>query len=189
MGADLNRHPPGRLAHGSEQRQSAHRIRHRFIGNRDGAGFHQGLGRHRFRRQVQIGKKDLALAKEGKFLRLRLLHLDDHFRLAEDLSGVRRDLRADVLVGNIFEPASHPGARLHNHLVPVVDKLANACRHEADAMLLDFNFLRNADPHGPSPLNQRHPIADPGRRRIQSSKKRPGSAAAVVSRKKVIQSV
>jgi hypothetical protein len=45
------------------------------------------MGLRGVRREMQIGKQDLAFAQPHPFGSLRLLHLHDHVRLDEDLVG------------------------------------------------------------------------------------------------------
>ena len=91
MGADLDRHPPGDLAHRLQQRQRAVIGGHRLIGDAGRARRDQALGLLGIGREVEIGEEQVARLEQGDLLRLRLLHLHDHVGCGEDLGGAGRD--------------------------------------------------------------------------------------------------
>ena len=70
---------------------------------------------------------------------------------ANTSSAEARDLRADALIIRVGEADAVGRAGLHEHLVARFDQFAHRRRHEADAVLMDLDFLRNADTHDDSP--------------------------------------
>ena len=147
MRAGLDGHAAGDLAHRRQQRQAAAHARHRLVGDRRDARGHQGLGLLGVGRQVQIGEERLALAQHGAFLRLGLLHLDDQVGRGEDLGSGGEHLGASPRVVLVGEALAGGGVMLHEHLVPVLHRLAHAGRRHADAILVDLDLLRHADAH------------------------------------------
>ena len=103
VGAGLDRHPAGDLAHRREQRQSAAFVGDRLVGDGDAAGLEQPLRLGRVRREVEVGEQDLALAQHPDLGRLRLLDLDHQLGSAEHGRGVRHDLGAGGLIVRVVE--------------------------------------------------------------------------------------
>ncbi len=84
-GTGLNGHTAGNLRHGRQQRQTAGRVRHGFIGDAGCPGCKQVPGLGRIRRQMQIGKQRLPWTQALPLLGLRLLDLDDQVAVTENL--------------------------------------------------------------------------------------------------------
>ena len=147
MRAGLDGHAAGNLAHRRQQRQAAAHARHRLVGDGRDARGHQRLGLLGVGRQVQIGKERLALAQHGAFGGLRLLHLHDEIGLGEHLRSRAEHLGTGPRVVLVGEALAGSGVMLHEHLVPVLHRLAHAGRRHADAILVDLDLLRHADAH------------------------------------------
>ena len=103
MGADLDRHPPGDLAHRLEERQRAVARGHRLISDAGRAGLDQALGLVGIGGEMEIGEEQMARLQQGDLARLRLLHLHDHVGLGEDLGGIGGDASR--------RPRDNPGPR------------------------------------------------------------------------------
>jgi len=97
---------------------------------------------------MEIGEQHLLLPQHLAFGGLRLLHLDDHLGLGEDLGGVLGDRRAGRFVDRVGDADAGSGAGLNENLVPMGDGLADAGRDHADAVFVDLDFLGHADLHG-----------------------------------------
>ncbi|EXI65390.1 MAG: hypothetical protein AW07_04710 [Candidatus Accumulibacter sp. SK-11] len=119
VGAGLHRQPAGDFRHRRQQRQPATRLRHRLVGNADGATLHQIGTLLGIRRQVQVGVKNLPLAQQRTLTGLRLLDLDDHLGAGEDLLGRRGNRRSGFLIDLIGGTDPSPGTRLDRHPVTV----------------------------------------------------------------------
>ena len=155
MGAGLDRHAPGHLAHGRQKRQAAQRIGDRLVGDGDAARFDQGLGQRGLGRQMQIGEQDLAVAQQLVFLRLRLLHLHDHVGLGEYFRRVGNDLGSSGLVVGVGDADALARLALDHHLVAVMRQFAHAAGHHSHAVFVILDFLGNADAHDPPRLTNR----------------------------------
>ena len=97
---------------------------------------------------MQVGVKDLAWPQHRAFDGLRLLDLDDHFRLGKDVCG-RGDepgARCEVLLVGATDGGA--GVALHQHLVPVRDKFTHAGGRQTDAVFMVLDFFGYADQHG-----------------------------------------
>ena len=92
--ARLDRHPARHLAHRGQERQAAAGGGDRLIGDGGAARGHQSRGLLRVRGEVQIGEQHLAGLQHPAFGELRLLDLDDHFRLREHRRRIGQQLRA-----------------------------------------------------------------------------------------------
>ena len=93
--AGLDGEPPRDLGHRREQRQTAIRRGHRFIGNADRRRWlTRSAGLLGVRRQMQVGEQQLALAQHGALSGQRLLDLDDQLRPFEDRLCTVHDRRA-----------------------------------------------------------------------------------------------
>ena len=125
MRPDLDRQPSGNLAHGCQQRQAAMPVGHGFVGNPHRSRGHQCLGHIAGRRQMKIGKQDLALPQQRELLCLRLLDLHDHVRCGEHGRRVRCDLGTNGQIIRIIEVRAKTCAGFDNDLVPVVNNLAH----------------------------------------------------------------
>ena len=147
MRTGLDRHASGHFAHRRQQRQAAARIRHRFIGDGDRAGFQQSFGLLGIGRQMQIGEKRLALAQALDLDRLRLLHLHDHVGDGEDLVRIRQDRGADALVVFVVEADRFARHGLDEHGMTARGQLAHGGRRQADAVFVIFDFLGNTNAH------------------------------------------
>ena len=97
---------------------------------------------------MEIGEEQLAAAQHAAFLGLRLLDLDDHVGLGEDLGSAGDDARPGGAIGLVVEADAEPGAALDQHLVAVMDQLMHARRHQPDPVLVRLDLPGNADQHG-----------------------------------------
>ena len=97
--------------------------------------------------EVEVGEEELPRPQARDLLRLRLLDLDDHLGGGEDVAGAAGDPRPGPLIGLVVEADAGAGARLDQHLMPVMHRLAHAARHQPDTVLLRLHFLGHADPH------------------------------------------
>ena len=79
---------------------------------------------------------------------LRLLDLDDHVGLGEDLGRGRGDLGAGGAIGVVVGVDAGARAGLDQHLVAVGDIFADRAGRQADAGLAALDLLRNTDQHG-----------------------------------------
>ena len=145
--AGLDRHASGHFAHRRQQRQAALAIGDGFIGDRCAAGFDQAFGLRRIGREVKIGVQQLAFAQHRDLDRLRFLDLDDHFGATEDFLRGIDDFGAGLLVHLVRQTDGFSAIALHHHLVAVADEFARAGRSQADAVLVVFDFLGDADQH------------------------------------------
>ena len=96
---------------------------------------------------MQVGKQHLVRAQHRALFRLWLLHLDDHFRAAEDLLRSLHDLRSRLLVMAVFKAYDLGSIVLHQHLVPVVHQLPDPSGSQANTVFIAFDFLGDAYQH------------------------------------------
>ena len=146
----LDRQASGDLRHRRQQRQAAALVGHRLIGDRGDAGGDEALGLFRIRRQMQIGVEKLAVTELRPFGGLRLLHLDDHVALFEDILGGGGDLGAGRGIGGIISADTDARLGLHPDLVAVGNIFAHRSRRQADAIFMILDFLRATDTHARS---------------------------------------
>ena len=85
ISADEDRHAPGDLAHGLEERQAVVDL-HRLVGDAGGSRLEEGLGKRPVCGEVQLGEEELALAQEAILRRERLLDLHHEVALAKTSS-------------------------------------------------------------------------------------------------------
>jgi hypothetical protein len=85
MGADLNRHPPGNLAHRTEHGKAVIIRLSRLIGNGGDSRIHERPRELDGSGQMKKGEKHLTMAKELIFRRQRFFHFDDEFGLLKHL--------------------------------------------------------------------------------------------------------
>jgi len=146
-GADLRRQPPGHLGHRRQQRQAAHAVGDRLVGDAGGARGDEVAGLVGVRREVQVGKEDLALAQHLALDRLRFLDLDDHVGGGKDLGRGGKDGRAGRGVIGVGKAGAKAGAGLDHHVMAVVHRFARRIRGHADAKLLRLDLFRASDLH------------------------------------------
>ena len=144
----LDRKPPRHFAHGREQRQPAIGICHRFIGDRGAAGGQQALGLIRIRRQMQIGKEDLALAKLAPLRRLRFLHLHDHVGGGEYFARGIHNGRASRPVDVVARANAEPGAALDHDTMASRHILSHRRWRETDAIFVELDLFWHTNAHG-----------------------------------------
>ena len=96
---------------------------------------------------MQVGEQDLAGAQHLALGELRLLHLHDHVGAVEDFLRGRDDLRAGGGVRRVVDADARTGRALHEHLMTGRDQLTHTRRHQADAVLVILDLLRDADAH------------------------------------------
>ena len=150
VGTGLDRQTTGHFRHRRQQRQAAALVGHGFIGDGGDARFEQALGLFRIRSEMQIGIEDLAFAQLHPFRRLRLLDLDDHVGLFEDVAwrwltifGRRRRHRQ-------WSSAPIPSPALgldQNTSWPCATYSLHGTRRQADAIFMILDFLGAADAH------------------------------------------
>ena len=150
VGAGLHGETPGHFGHGRQQRQAAEGGCHGLVGDADCAACHQILGLLGIRGQVQVGEQNLIRLQHGPLVRLWLLHLDDHFRLVEDLRGVGGDGRSGALVVVVAGADAGAGIAFHQGLVAVVGDFTNALRRHADTVFVVLNLCGYTNQHDDS---------------------------------------
>ena len=143
----LHGHPPRHLAHRREKRKRPVRSGHRLVGDGAGARVAERTRLGGVGREMEIGEQHLAGPQHRALLGLRLLHLDDQVGLREDRSRPVGDPRAGALVVRVRESDSGTGLGLDEHLVARCHQLPNSRGHQADAVLVHLDLLRNPDPH------------------------------------------
>ena len=147
--ADLDRQPPGHLAHGHEQRQRAVGQLDGLVGDADDAAIQEGPGQVWRRGKMQVGVQHLAGPQQLVLLGQRLFDLHDHVGRLEDRGGVRQDAGSRRGVGFVCHAAADARALLYVHLVPMAGQRPHARRDDGDSMLLVLDLLGDADPHMP----------------------------------------
>ena len=149
--ADLGRHATGDTAHGLQQRQRTLHIGYGLVGDGGGSGSHQRARLFGIGRQVQVGEENLSGRESGAFIQLRFLDLDDHLRGAEHRVGVGYDFGAGGGVLRVLKPGAHSSPGLDQHVVSFPGESGRGVRCQSDPVLVNLDFLRNADPHFYSP--------------------------------------
>ena len=99
-------------------------------------------------REMQIREQHLAAAKLLALGGERLLDLHDQFGATEDGIGVCDDLGAGCAIIGVRQTCADAGIRLHQDAMALVGQFAHRRGHEADAVLVVFYFLGDADQHG-----------------------------------------
>ena len=155
VGAGLDGQASGHFRHRRQQWQTAGTTGDGFIGNTGRAAVHEILCLFGIGCQVKVGEQDLAFRQHRPFDRLRLLHLDDHFRLVEDFLGGADDLSSRSAVGVVIHADTDTCARLDNDLVPVRHNFTHRRRRHANTKFFDLDFLWNTDQHFIAPYNAR----------------------------------
>jgi hypothetical protein len=143
LGGDL----AGDLAHRRQQRQSPALVDDGLVGDAGGAGLGQTARQLGVGRQVQVGEQQMVGAQHGHLLRLRLLDPQDQLGLLEHAGSVGGDARALRRVLRVRDRGSIPGARLHDHLVAVLNQLAGTRRRQRHPVLVGLDLRRNSDLH------------------------------------------
>src|SRR5256884_576009 len=149
--AFLHRHASRDFTHGREERQLARRQLDGLVRNRDASGLDDRLGQGLGSGKVEVGEKHLTFADLGPLRLNRLFHFEDQVRLAPHRIGGRCDLGSRVAVRVVAEAGAEAGAAFHEHRVPVAAERFGTRRHERDAVLGGFDFLRYADDHAAAP--------------------------------------
>src|ERR1700675_4511097 len=98
---------------------------------------------------MQIGEQGLPAAQLLAFGDLRLLDLHNEIGGRKDVLSALRDRRSRRLVVRILEADTRPGGALHQHLMSRIDELANARRHQSNAILVNLDLFGDADFHEP----------------------------------------
>ena len=145
--ADLDRHPTGDFAHRRQQRQRTVGRGDGLVGDAGGLGFDQRDSLVFVRGQMQVGEEHLALLQHAALGGLRLLDLDDHLGAGKDVGGGGGDRGAGRLVGGVVKTDAQPCLGLDRHRVAGAHELTDAVRRQADAVLMNLDFLGNADTH------------------------------------------
>ena len=120
----------------------------RLVRNTSDAGVEQRFRQRFARREVKIGKKNLAAPQHRPLWRQRFFHFHDHVRPLKNLLRRFDDLRAAFDVFLIGITGTDAGIFLHENGMPARDERLSAGRKQADALLLLFDFFGNADGHG-----------------------------------------
>ena len=152
LGALLDRHPSGHLAHRDQEREGPVGLPDGFIGDRDGLGLDHRPRQSLVRREVEIGEDDLTRADQRVFRRLRLLDVHDHVGALVYLRRGPGDLGAVGAVGLVVESAADSGAFLDENRVAVALQDLDAGRGHGYPVFLWFDLLENADDHLLTPL-------------------------------------
>jgi len=101
---------------------------------------------------VEVGEQHLALAQHLALGRLWLLDLDHHVGALEDFAGARGDRGPGAAELGVVDANAVAGAALDEDFVSGGDQLAHSRRHQADAVLMNLDFPRNANSHTCPPL-------------------------------------
>ena len=96
----------------------------------------------------EIGEQNLAFAQHSAFMGLRFLDFNHHLSALKDFFRRLDDLGAGALVIFVVHANFLGCVLLHHHLMAVFYQLAHTCRWDANTILVNFDFLRNADEHG-----------------------------------------
>ncbi len=144
-------HAPGDLGHRRQERERAIGELDGLVRDANGLRAHQPHGLLVVRGEMQVGVEDLPRPEHLYLDRLRLLDLDDHLGLGEDVRRGVDELGPDPLVLGIGERRTDTGALLDKDGVAVVYELASRTRREADTELVVLDLLRDSDDHGSLP--------------------------------------
>ncbi len=147
----LDRHPPGHLTHGGQERQRAVVGPHRLVGDADDLPVEQHLGELRHRRQMEIGEEDLPLPEQAVLRRQRLLDLDHQPGPPVNLVGRGDDLGPGPAVLRIADAAAQARPPLHQHGMAAMGQAHHPGRHHPDPELLLLDLPGNAYDHRLSP--------------------------------------
>ena len=150
--ARLGRDLAGDLRHRRQQRQPALLVLDRLVGDADRAGLGERSGQLRGRREVQVRKEGLTRFKEGDLGHLRLFHLEDHVRGAEDVLGGGHHPRALGIEVSVGDRAALSGPLLDQDLVATLGELPDADRGHRDPVLVRLDLGRNSNDHRTSSL-------------------------------------
>ena len=94
--------------------------------------------------KVEIGEHHLTFANQ-RILRLNgFLHLHNHVGLRIDILYGRQNLRSNLLVRFIAEPAAIASSVLYKDSMSVFNQLGNTRRCHAHAVLIVLNLLGNS---------------------------------------------
>ena len=117
-----------------------------FIGNRGATRFYQPDGLGRIGGQMQVGEEDMILTQAFPFHLLRLLDLDDHFRVGKNALGIGGNFGTGGAIRIIIATNPGTGTGLNQHLMAPCGQLLDAVRHQPDTEfpVLDFSWYTYA---------------------------------------------
>ena len=144
---DLDREPPGDVAHRREQREAPLIVLDGLERHGGQPDLAQAAREIRQRREMQIAEQQVILAQQLQVGVDRLFDLDDHLRLAEHLARRAQDADADVAVMLIGIATFFSGAGLHIDLMAIAHQLGTSRRNETHATLARLQLARNTDSH------------------------------------------
>ena len=145
--ADLRRQPAGDFRHRRQQRQTALRVGHGFVGDVRRAGGDQVLRLRQIGGEMQIGEQNLPAMQLLPLLGQRFLDFDDHFSPGENLRRRVNELGAGASVFLIRGTGSDARAPFDDHAVPMINKFRDRRRRHSDAEFVVLDLLGNADKH------------------------------------------
>jgi hypothetical protein len=119
-----------------------------FVGHRGGARAEHASGERLVGCEVKIREDGLIGTNQRDLVGLRLFHLHDQIRCRPDLVASLDDRSTVRRIVCVENPAAQPRTALHEHAVTGTPQLFDAHRQQGDAILVRFDFLRNADDHG-----------------------------------------
>ena len=146
-GADLDAHAAGNLAHGGEQRKSAHAVADGLVSDAGDFFVEQGVGELAERGEMEVGEEDEAFAEVAILFVGGLLDFDDHVGEAPDVISGADDLGAGSLEVIVGEGGERAGVGLDEHLVAIFREGFDSGRGDAYAALVIFDFLGYANGH------------------------------------------
>jgi hypothetical protein len=146
--ADLHTQPSGHFAHRRQQRQRAGPVFYRLVRDAQHLLLQKRVRQLLQRSQVQVREQRQAFAEVPILLLDRLLHLHDGIRQPPHLRGGANDFRPHRLIFIVREARKLARILLDKHLVSRIGKGFHAGRRNADAALVVFHFLGDADDHG-----------------------------------------
>ena len=113
----LDAHPARDFAHGDQQRQSAVLVAEGFVSHGNASGVEQIFGQFPISGKMEISEHDLPAPQQRQFTRLRLFHLDDHFRAAVNFLGPGNHFGAMAEVILIKKSGAQTCARFDQHFM------------------------------------------------------------------------
>src|SRR3990170_2834910 len=96
---------------------------------------------------MEVGEEEVARVEHGDLGRLRLLDLDDHLGVGEDVGSRGDDSGADGLVVRVADGRSEPGTCLDQDLVAVRGQFTHPHRRDRHPVLLGLDLPRDANDH------------------------------------------
>ena len=118
-----------------------------LVGHSGHARFQQRVGERFAGSQMQICEKNLALAQQRKLCFPRLLDLHNHVGASKNFFCLIDNLCPGFDIFFVRITGADTGILFHQHWMAASGKQIRSRRQQRDALLLLFNFFRDADDH------------------------------------------